>query len=206
MCGRPTGSLLLGGAMVARLRLAVAMACLVGLSASCSTSSTSATDQSPDCREVEAFATQLVDVAIDFDYEPSTGPAELAGRVDVVLRGQLTGNSTVQGEYLGYELGDVQILTGDPPSEAGETAMVTVMFNPAYRPARSHQDAIVAGAPIIAFAHRWEGLPGGLIAGLPEGFMTACDGEPPIGWAVDYDGWGTMASLDDVAEAVETTP
>jgi hypothetical protein len=36
--------------------------------------------------------------------------------------------------------------------------------------------------------------------------MTACDGEPPIGWAVDYDGWGTMASLDDVAEAVETTP
>jgi hypothetical protein len=193
--------------MTARRRRAMALTCLVGLSASCAgASSTPAADQPPECREVDAFATQLVDVAVDHDYEPSSGPAELAGRVDVVLRGRLTGNSTAAGEYVGYELGDVQILAGEPPPRSGETATVAVRFNPAHRPASSHLDAVVPGAPIIAFANRWEGPTAGLLASLPEGFMTACDGQPPIGWTVEYDDWGTMRSLDDVAEAVEPAP
>jgi hypothetical protein len=189
--------------MTMRAGPSIPFACLLGLLAACTAPASSpAADARPDCAEVEAFATQLVDVATDYDYEPSSGPRELAERVDVVLRGRLTGNSSVQGEYLGYELGDIEVIAGVAP-EVDTTATVSVAFNPSYRPAGSHQDAIVPGAPIIAFAHRWEGLPGGLLATLPEGFMTACDGRAPIGWTADYDQWGEMDSLEDVAEAVQ---
>jgi hypothetical protein len=66
--------------------------------------------------------------------------------------------------------------TGRP----GETATVTVMINPAYRPASSHQVAIVPGAPIIAFANRWEPRPAVCPPRCVRDHMTASDGEPPM--------------------------
>jgi hypothetical protein len=106
------------------------------IAAGCAAPSGVAAPGPPSCSSIEAFAAQLVDVGITYDYEPSRSPAELAERVDVVMRGQLTGDvidqpraSDADDPYVGYEIMVDEVLAGEV-ADGSDTVVVSVPYNP----------------------------------------------------------------------------
>jgi hypothetical protein len=159
------------------------------------------------CATIESFAEQLVDVGIAYDYEPSSGPGELAGWVDVVVRGELTGmveeqsaSSDAEDAYVGYEIRVDEVLAGEAPDGSG-AVVVWVAYNSYLGDAGPFAEAATPGVPVIVFGYAAPRAPGGLTAAV-EGFMTGCEGEAPLGWVGQLGEWPAMTSLDDVAAAV----
>lgn len=164
----------------------------------------------PSCAQVETFAERLVDIGIAYDYEPSDGPAELADWTDVVLRGTLTGEmvdepmtSPAGDAYVGYEIAVEDVLAGDARL-AGETATVAMAYSTFHADADHYAGAVVAGIPVLVFAYEHPDAPGGLVASVMEGFLTACGDGPLLGWVSNYGAWAEVTSLDVVAEIVRS--
>jgi hypothetical protein len=162
----------------------------------------------PVCEDIEAFAAQLVDVGITYDYEPTVGPAELAGLVDLVVQGELTGEvvhkraaSSADDPHVGYEVALGEVLVGEV-ADGSDSVVVSVPYNPHHADAGAYAAAAAPGVPIIVFAHVAPHAPGGLLAAAMEGFLTGCDGDEPIGFVGHLGEWSVMTSLRDVAAAV----
>lgn len=164
------------------------------------------------CEQIERFAERLVDIGIAYDYEPSSGPAELAAWSDVVFGGTLTGEVVDQpatapsagatgDPYVGYVIAVEDVLAGDT-SLVDETATVAMAYSPAHADAADYTQAAVAGIPVLVFAVEHPDAPGGLVATVMEGFLTACGDGPLLGWASEYGAWQDVDSLDVVAELV----
>jgi hypothetical protein len=174
----------------------------------CAASDGATTSDPPACESIETLARQLVDVGITYDYEPSNSPAELAERVDVVIRGELTGevvdqsaSSDAGNPYVGYEISVDEVLAGELPDGSG-SVIVSVAYNSSLLDADPFAEAATPGVPVIVFAYVAPDTPGGFRAAVIEGFMTACEGGAPIGWVGQLGEWSSMTSLDDVAAAV----
>jgi hypothetical protein len=178
------------------------------IAAGCAAPSGVAAPGAPSCSSIEAFAAQLVDVGITYDYEPSRSPAELAERVDMVVRGELTGDvidqpraSDADDAYVGYEITVAEVLAGEVADGSG-TVVVSVPYNPFHTDVRAFANAARPGVPVVVFASATPHVPGGLTAAAVEGFATGCEGAAPVGWVGRSREWSTMTSLDDVATAV----
>jgi hypothetical protein len=168
---------------------------VAGISAGCAVTDGAAVSGTPSCAEIESFAEQLVDVGITYDHEPSNGPAELAESVDVVVRGELTGEvedqpaaSGADDAYIGYEVTVEEVLAGEAAVATG-TVLVSVSYNPSHADARAHANAATPGVPVIVFASSAPHAPGGLTAAVMEGFVTGCEGKTPGGWVGQLGGW-----------------
>lgn len=190
-------------------RFVVSLVLVVGMSG-CAASNGSAASGPPSCASIESFAEQLVDVGITYDYEPSSSPAELAEWVDVVIRGELTGevedqpaSSETGDPYVGYEIAVDEVLAGEVADEP-DTVVVSVPYNPSHADARAYANAATSGVPVLVFAYAAAHAPGGLTAAVMEGFMTGCEGEAPVGWVGELGEWSAMTSLDDIAAAVRS--
>ena len=68
--------------------------------------------------------------------------------------------------------------------------------------AAEFEAAIPARAPVVVFAYEHVDGPSALTVTVMEGFMTACEDGPPIGWVGTEGIWRDMATLADVAGAV----
>lgn len=181
---------------------------LVAGMSGCAASDGAAASGPPSCASIQSFAEQLVDIGITYDYEPSHSPAELAERVDVVVRGELTGEvkaqpapSEANDAYVGYEITVDEVLAGEAPDGSG-TVVVSLLYNPHHADARDYANAAAPGVPVVVFASAAPHAPGGLTAAVPEGFVTGCEGEAPVGWVGELGEWSAMTSVDDVAAAV----
>jgi hypothetical protein len=188
--------------------IVVAWVLVAGMSSGCAVTDGAAVSGTPSCAEIESFAEQLVDVGITYDYEPSNGPAELAEWVDVVIRGELTGENENQpaasgadDAYIGYEIAVDEVLAGEVAGATG-TVVVSVPYNPSHADARAYANAATPGVPVIVFASVAPNAPGGLTPVTMEGFVTGCEGEAPVGWVGQLGGWSEMRSREDVATAV----
>jgi hypothetical protein len=180
------------------------------IAAGCAAPSGVAAPGPPSCPSIETFAAQLVDVGITYDYEPSRSPAELAERVDVVVRGELTGEvidqpraSDADDPYVGYEIMVDEVLAGEI-ADGSDTVVVSVPYNPFHTDARAFDNAARPGVPVVVFASATPDVPGGLTTAAMEGFATGCEGAAPVGWVGRSGEWSEMTSLDDVATAVTT--
>jgi hypothetical protein len=182
---------------------------MAGMVTGCAASGgVTAEEGTSSCASIESFAEQLVDVGFAYDYEPSSSPAELAQWVDVVIRGELTGEvedlpaSPDTGDlHVGYEIEVHEVLAGEVAEESG-TVVVSMAYSPSHGEVSSYGDAAAPGVPVIVFASASTHAPGGLTPAVMEGFMTGCEGEAPIGWVGQLGEWSALTSLDDVAAAV----
>jgi hypothetical protein len=181
---------------------------VVAILTGCAASGGAAAPGPPSCPSIESFAAQLVDVGITYDYEPSSSPAELAERVDVVIRGELTGDvidqpraSDADDAYIGYEITVDEVLAGEV-ADGSDTVVVSVPYNPFHTDARAFANAARPGVPVVVFASATPHVPGGLTTAAVEGFATGCEGAAPVGWVGRSGEWSAMTSLDDVATAV----
>jgi hypothetical protein len=180
------------------------------IAAGCAAPSGAAAPGRPSCPSIETFAAQLIDVGITYDYEPSRSPAELAERVDMVVRGELTGDvidqpraSDADDAHVGYEIVVGEILAGEVADGSG-TVVVSVPYNSFHTDARAFANAARPGVPVVVFASATPHVPGGLTTAAMEGFATGCEGAAPVGWVGQSGEWSAMTSLDDVATAVTT--
>jgi hypothetical protein len=168
----------------------------------------------PSCEE--SFAQQLVDVEINVNYRPPNSPRELAAAVDVVFRGELTGEVRDQATppalspaanpaefippaYTAYEVRVDEILSGSSPNNSS-TVEVAVPYNPGLRDGRDFAEAARSNIPVIVFAYHAPFGSDLLAVSLPDDIVTGCDDQAaPIRPAGE---WAPLTSLDDVAAAV----
>lgn len=124
---------------------------------------------------------------------------------DLVLYGELTGgfvqgDPDFPGSYVGYEV-EVRAVYKSPESvPLTDPLFINVAYNSAYDATR-YEDAVVAGAPVVVFAHALSIRPG--YSASIEGFATACPGDPPIGLVGSTDEWTSLTSLDDLVARLE---
>ena len=159
------------------------------------------------CAAAEAFAADLDDIGITYDYDPSASPAALASGVHDVFAGRLTGGFSseapderdgVTDAWLVYDVEVEEVAQG--ALAPGDVVKIGVPYNPAHREADSYASNAVAGIPVVVFGERFGGVPIDVAIG-PEGLMTACDGGAPIGRVGGTDEWQAATSLDAVLAA-----
>lgn len=150
-------------------------------------------EDQPGCGEITRFARQLVDVGIDYDYDPTESPADLAARSDVAFAGVLTGGFSAEhrressfgyeDRFVGYEIRVDEVIVSGGRIDDGDVVTVSVRYSPNAGEPEDYEAAIAVGAPVVIFAVEAgeSGAPGGLIADI-EGFATACEGQQPMGW------------------------
>jgi hypothetical protein len=162
----------------------------------------------PTCEQITQFATQLVDIGITVDFDPTEGPAHLADRVDVVLHGVLTGSVTSRPSgwseddgYLDYEFTVTEILRGQLP-EGRIVAVASVPYYVHHAPVADYADAAVPDIPVVVFGNWATDGSGSILVAIPEGFVTACDEGPLRGFVGTGGAWPSLSSLDDVMRAV----
>jgi hypothetical protein len=168
--------------------------------------------EAPACDRIEAFAARMTDIGIAYDYEPSTSPADLAAQVDVVATGTLTGGvgglaagaSPVGDAYVAYEVAVDEVLRGDPAS-VGDTLWAAIAYAPGAGDVEDFRAAVAAGTPVAVFG--WEATPelaelADVVPSVEEGFVTACEDGPLLGWAGSSGSWADLVTLDDVTADV----
>lgn len=164
-------------------------------------STTSTTSgEPPTCEQITAFADRVVDVGIDFDYQPTTSPAGAAAETDVALQGVLSGEFShgagAAGEFVAFGVEIAEVLAGSGGYSGGDDVLVSVLYNAGHVDPEEFEQAIAVGAPVVVFAN--ESSDGRELVAHLEGFMTACD-DAPLGWVGHTGVWPAMESLDDVA-------
>jgi hypothetical protein len=97
-----------------------------------------------------------------------------------------------------------EVLAGEV-DDGASTVAISMPYNAYLLDADVYADAAAPGIPVIVFAYVAPHAPGGFVAATMEGFMTGCDDGSLLGFVGHLDGWSTMASLDDVIDAV-TSP
>ena len=129
----------------------------------CAASHGTAASGPPACESIDTFAEQLVDVGTTYDDELSYSPAELAEWVDVVVRGELTGEvqdqpASSDADDVDYEIRVDQVLAGESPDES-DTVVISVPYNPHHADARAYPSAVTPGcrswcSPMPRHMHR----------------------------------------------------
>jgi hypothetical protein len=169
----------------------------------------------PGCAAVEAFAEQLVDVGITYDYSATQSPADLLSQVDFVLRGTLTGgfssamaDDSTGSDHVAYEVAvDEWLFVRPDRDRLPGRQLVSVPFNEAINDPGNHDpaayaDAIAVGAPVVIFAHGTLGNAAGDLVASIEGFITECPGGPLLGWVGGQGEWAAIDTLDELAAAI----
>lgn len=170
------------------------------------------TGDTPSCEAIGTFAARMTDIGIAYDYEPSTSPADLADQVDVVVAGALTGGvgdlppgaSPVGDAYVAYEVAVDEVLRGDP-SAVGDTLWAAVAYAPVDATPEGFAAGVSPGIPVVVFG--WAARPelaelADVEPAIEEGFVTACQDGPLLGWAGSAGSWSEVVTLDDVVAAV----
>jgi hypothetical protein len=170
------------------------------------------TGDPPACEAIEAFVARMTDIGIAYDYEPSTSPADLAEQVDVVVTGTLTGGvgglppgaSPVGDAYVAYEVAVDEVLRGDP-DVVGDTLWAAIAYAPGAADVDAFRAAVEPGIPVVVFG--WEARPeladlADVEPSVEEGFVTACEDGPLLGWAGSSGSWADLVTLDDVTADV----
>ena len=161
-------------------------------------------DPEPTCAEIEAFADQLVDTGIRYDYQPSASPEALFADSDLVLFGTLTGGFDVRpGEpygFVGYEVDVSVIYKGPPGADITDPLTIWVPVGAIADDGATFRDAIATGASVIAFADLDPTV--GFVASI-EGLATGCGGGPPLGFVGTAGDWADVETFGDLAVRLE---
>jgi hypothetical protein len=149
--------------------------------------------------ELAAIVDVTRDLGIAYDYQPSTSPADLADRAEVVVSGSL-GDVEADGDELLFTFDGDEVLRGELDTTAPFT--VVVDFAPSARSVDEVREVLVTGADALLFLAgddedptRWHPLLEGMW--LSCGDAVAAARVAPIEWDV--------ASLDELADAVRTS-
>ena len=189
--------------------LPVTLVLLVGALTSCGDSRGTASGEPVElssCSEVAAFAREMSDVGITFDYQPSESPSALAAHVGLVVQVELT---TIDALYDVGENETSFLVSGATVAEvlAGEGLVAeeifefVVQFNPAIRDFKSFESAFRSGIPAVLFLDRQPSLPGGWQT-WTEGFWVACDRQSTaLAVGLDAVFWDGTFSLDELGAA-----
>jgi hypothetical protein len=165
----------------------------------------------PSCSTIESFSERILDVGIDYDYEPTDSPAVLLEPGVVAFRGVLTGGYTsFEQDYgdgspastrVGFEVEVTErLFVGSEVSPPGEREMATIEVGLDEVPFIDVA-AASAGVPVVVVAAPFPPEQPRLFAML-EGFITACEGGPLLGRTGFQGEWVDIDSLDELADAL----
>jgi hypothetical protein len=158
----------------------------------------------PSCEAITAFAAQITDTGVVYDYQPSDSPSDQAQMVDVVFAGTLTGGFTDgdgnSGEYVAFEVAVTDVGQGEDVLRPGDHVFVSIDYGSGAVSAETFEEAIPVGAPVVVFAN--VASDDREFVAAVEGLMTACDGAAPIGMVGTEGEWPGIGSLDEVLAAL----
>jgi hypothetical protein len=171
--------------------------------------------EGPPCSAIEAFAWTLMPTRFVANYEGTDSPAELVETADVVFAGTLTGEleyevrpeATRTDHVAGYRIAVTDHIAVSDFAKAAASvwpgAIVTV-WDPQISPVGPDaiRDRIPAGAPVLVAADFIDGPEGKRLTPLFEGFMTACQGGPPLGAVGTQGTWPTFTTFDALRAAL----
>jgi hypothetical protein len=163
-------------------------------------------DADSACDGVSSFAEALAGAAPE-PQKPSESSATLASRVEVVLVGRLTGHvahretgpDAPSSSWMAYEIDIDDVLQGAVTPGGRIFAAVPHEYSGEGEVAANE---VARGTEVVVFGNLLSDPPAGLFVDA-EGLATACREEPPIGLVGHTPAWRRIASLTDLAAAVE---